>query len=227
MDLETAVLFYVVLLISLVVHEASHALFALWGGDTTAYVGGQVTLNPIPHIQREPFGTVVLPILMLILSKGTFCFGYASTPIDAHWAHRHPKRAALMSFAGPLANMLLVAVAFFGMKALIWGGIADNYGDSLLGSWVSPANGADWVYAIGRIATVFVILNVILAIFNLLPWPPLDGAGIVEGLAPRKARPFYAFVRSQPLLLILGIIAIWQFIDDLYRPVWNLLIAWL
>jgi Zn-dependent protease len=65
-----SVLLYVVLLVSLVVHEASHALVALLGGDRTAYLGGQVTLNPVPHIQREPVGTVLLPILVLAASGG-------------------------------------------------------------------------------------------------------------------------------------------------------------
>ena len=72
------ILIYFVLLISLVVHEAAHAVTALWGGDKTAYFGGQVTLNPAPHIQREPFGMVILPIMMLVMSGGTMCCSRAA-----------------------------------------------------------------------------------------------------------------------------------------------------
>ena len=80
MDFTSAALFYGVLLISLVVHEAAHAVTALWGGDRTAYLGGQVTLNPIPHIRREPFGTVLLPIGLLFISNGTWCMGSPTPP---------------------------------------------------------------------------------------------------------------------------------------------------
>lgn len=225
MNLESAVLFYVTLLISLVVHEAAHALFALWGGDRTAYAGGQVTLNPMPHIQREPFGTVVLPILMLAISGGQWCFGYATTPIDPHWAHRHPRRAALMSAAGPLANLLLAALAFGVLHLLIATGLADPFSGN--GSLVSPVDDSATVFAVARIATVFLLLNLILAIFNLLPWPPLDGAGVLEGLAPRRLQPFFGFIRSQPMLVILGMVAIWQILPALYGPVMQLVMDWI
>ena len=85
--------------------RAKRVIFvAMRGGDRTAYLGGQVTLNPLPHIQREPFGMVILPLLMLFMSKGTMCMGYASTPIDPIWAYHHPRKAAVMSSAGPLSN---------------------------------------------------------------------------------------------------------------------------
>ena len=122
MDIATILLLYITLLISLVFHEAAHATFAMLGGDRTAYVGGQVTLNPVPHIQREPMGTVVLPLLMLFASNGTMCFGFAHAPYDPLWAHRHPKRAALMSAAGPIANILLALIAFAVLKGLVLSG---------------------------------------------------------------------------------------------------------
>ena len=127
MDLPTRILlFYVILLVSLVVHEAAHALFAYLGGDRTAYVGGQVTLNPAPHIRREPLGTVILPLAMLIMSKGTMCMGFAHAPFDPVWAYRHPKRAALMAAAGPISNLLLAALAFSALQVLIMTGAAET-----------------------------------------------------------------------------------------------------
>jgi hypothetical protein len=104
-----AVVWYAVFLLSTTFHEAAHAWAARRGGDLTAYHGGQVSLDPRPHIRREPFGMVVLPVLSLAFSG--FPFGFASTPYDPVWAERHPRRAAWMSLAGPAANLLLVVAA--------------------------------------------------------------------------------------------------------------------
>ena len=109
MDLGVAVIWYVALLFSLTLHEASHAWAAMKGGDRTAYHGGQVSLDPMPHIRREPFGTVVVPLLSFALSG--WMIGWASTPYDPRWAYTYPKRAAWMSVAGPAANFLLILLA--------------------------------------------------------------------------------------------------------------------
>src|SRR5260370_22293142 len=79
------------------------------GGDDTAFVGGQVSLNPVPHIQREPWGMVVIPILSLIATGNLF--GWASAPYDPEWASRHPRRAAWMALAGPATNYTLMLIA--------------------------------------------------------------------------------------------------------------------
>ena len=97
---------YVAFLFCTVLHEAAHAWAAKLGGDLTAYDGGQVSIDPVPHIRREPVGMVVLPLLSLIMSHGSWPFGYASAPYDPYWAMRYPKRAALMALAGPAANLL-------------------------------------------------------------------------------------------------------------------------
>ena len=228
MDLTTALLFYVVLLVSLVVHEASHATFALLGGDRTAYAGGQVTLNPVPHIRREPFGTVFLPLIMLFVSKGAWCMGYASTPIDALWARFHPRRAALMSAAGPLANLALAALAFLILKLLIsMGHVIPKHG-FYFALLAEPADRADSgpLFAACRILSVFVSLNLLLAVFNLYPLPPLDGAGVVEGLLPRTSGLF-DFLRSQPMLMIGGLIVVWYTLPDLAWPVLDQVQRWL
>src|SRR6187431_1047461 len=101
---------YVVFLFSTTFHEAAHSLVAYWGGDRTAYEGGQVSLDPLPHIRREPFGLVVFPILSFFLWG--WMIGWASAPYDPEWARRAPKKYAAMSFAGPAANLLLGAIAF-------------------------------------------------------------------------------------------------------------------
>src|SRR5437764_15474891 len=98
---------YVVFLFSTTCHEASHALVAKLGGDTTA--ARQVSLNPVPHIQREPWGMVVFPILSLIVTRNLF--GWASAPYDPLWERRHPRRAAWMALAGPATNYTLMLIA--------------------------------------------------------------------------------------------------------------------
>lgn len=225
MQISEIVLLYGVLLVSLVVHEAAHALFALLGGDRTAYVGGQVTLNPVPHIRREPFGTVILPLMMLFLSRGTMIFGYAHTPIDPLWAHRHPKRAALMSAAGPLSNVLLALVAFGVLKVLVMSGAAVKQPVDEL-QMLTPAGSSGATLATIKMASAFLLLNVLLAVLNLFPLPPLDGAGIVEGLAPRQTRGFYDFFRSQPFFFLIVLVLIWRVFPEIYFPILNQVYSW-
>jgi hypothetical protein len=98
----TGLVWYMVFLFSVTLHEAAHAWAAQRGGDPTAYLGGQVSLDPRPHIRREPFGMVILPLFTAITSG--WPIGYASTPYDPVWALNHPRRAAWMSLAGPAAN---------------------------------------------------------------------------------------------------------------------------
>ena len=101
-ELLLGVIWYAALIFSLTFHEAAHALAAKRGGDPTAYLGGQVSLDPTPHIRREQLGTVVVPILSYAMAG--WMIGWASTPYDRRWAERYPRRAAWMSLAGPGAR---------------------------------------------------------------------------------------------------------------------------
>ena len=112
MDLQilaTLPMWLVAFLFSTTCHEAAHSLAAKLGGDDTALKSGTVTLDPIPHIKRSPFGMLIVPILTYLLNDGMM-IGWASAPYDPYWAQRHPKRAALMSAAGPAANFAIVLV---------------------------------------------------------------------------------------------------------------------
>ena len=108
--------FYVVFVLSTVLHEAAHAWAALRLGDDTAQQAGQVSLDPIPHIIREPIGMVLLPILTLAFIG--WPLGFASAPYDPVWADRYPRRAGWMALAGPAANLLLFLLAAAGLR---WG----------------------------------------------------------------------------------------------------------
>src|SRR5437868_13266963 len=96
--LVAGLVWYIVYLLSTTCHEAAHALAAKIGGDLTAFHGGQVSLNPRPHVTREPFGMVVVPLISYFLGGGMI--GWASAPFDPYWQQRYPHRAAWMSLAG-------------------------------------------------------------------------------------------------------------------------------
>src|SRR3712207_2530609 len=119
--LAFGLVWYVVFLFSTTCHEAAHAFAAKLGGDLTAFHGGQVTLNPIPHIQREPFGMVLFPFLSY-LSNG-WMMGWASAPYDPLWANRHPHRAAWMALAGPVANFTLAILVAIAVHVGMWSGV--------------------------------------------------------------------------------------------------------
>ncbi|MFO1077684.1 MAG: site-2 protease family protein [Planctomycetota bacterium] len=206
-DWTQAILWYGTFVVSATVHEAAHALFAKLGGDLTAYRGGQVSLNPIPHMQREPFGMIALPLLSLYLNGGSWCFGYATTPIDPNWAWHHPRRAALMSAAGPLANVLLAAIAF----AVLW---------------VVGVPASSTTEAIRRIASTFLFLNLLLAVFNVIPLPPLDGAGIVEGIN-RQTQRLYDMLRRLPYIVIVTFVVANQLVPYVFVPLYRAVIGWL
>jgi len=165
-DLSTELLafgfiWYIAFLFSTTCHEAAHALVAKIGGDTTAASGGQVTLNPVPHIQREPWGMVVIPLISFALSKGQSMFGWASAPYDPHWERRHPHRAALMALAGPATNYLLMFLAVIGFRL----GTAMHW----IGS--DPATGRRDFPSV--VLLVFFTLNLLLGTFNLSTCCPL------------------------------------------------------
>jgi len=156
-------------------HEASHALVAKLGGDLTAYEAGQVTMNPLPHIKRSPFGMVVVPILSMVLSG--FMIGWASAPYNPHWAARYPKRSALMALAGPSANFLIALVCILLLRlGLVTDVFAINTAASSYLELVVAADLQSLWSPIAELLSIMFTLNVILGLFNLIPLPPLDGA---------------------------------------------------
>jgi Zn-dependent protease len=211
-DLAQALLWYVAFLFSTTCHEAAHAWAAKLGGDLTAYHGGQVSLNPLPHIMREPFGMVLVPILSLLM--GGWVLGWASAPYDPYWAERYPKRAGLMSAAGPAANLVLCFVSI----ALLRVGRATG--------WLDPTAMAGFGDPIVLFLWTMAILNGILCVFNLLPFPPLDGAGVLEGLGGSSIRRLYQSFRQLPIAPMVGLIVAWSVFPRLAGPV-HALILWL
>src|ERR1700731_658027 len=197
---------YVAFLFSTTCHEAAHALVAKLGGDDTAASGGQVSLNPVPHIQREPWGMVVIPILSFIFTQGMI--GWASAPFNPEWERRYPRRAALMALAGPAANFTLMFIA----------AILIRFGREF--HWFQ--RGLDGHPSLlGTILSVFFALNLLLGVFNLLPVPPLDGsAGIMLFMSESRAQRYLDWLRGNSFAmvgLLVGLLVFRYF----YGPVEN------
>ena len=193
-------IYYIVFLFSTTCHEAAHALVAKWGGDSTAALNGQVTLNPIPHIRREVWGMVVIPIVAFLFMGQMI--GWASAPFDPAWERRFPKRAAVMALAGPAANFTLMFIGAIGLRTLAW--------------MRMPGEGIGFL-----VATLFAMfnLNLLLGTFNLLPLAPLDGsAGIMLFMSESTAQRYLDWLRESSyarLGLLVGLLVF----RYLYEPI--------
>ncbi len=215
--LALGVLQYIVFLLSTSFHEASHGFVAKLGGDPTAFHGGQVTLNPLPHIRREPFGMVVVPLLGILMGGGLI--GWASAPYDPLWQLRHPRRAALMSLAGPGANFTLVILAFILMRIGLFAGVFQQPVQFASMRLVDAAGGGVWE-GIAAFVSVLFSLNLLLGIFNLLPFPPLDGFTGVGLLLPERAAVSYIrFGYRLGSYSFLGLLIAWRLFGNLYQPI--------
>ncbi len=219
-DQDTLALFplwYVAFLLSLTCHEAAHAVAAKWGGDLTAYYSGQVTLNPLPHIQREMFGTIAVPAVTFLLNG--WMLGWGSAPYDPFWEQRHPKRAAWMALAGPAANFVLVILS----AILIHGGLAMGVFKipDGLGPFVQVVAGATPLAdGFASFISLMFSLNLLLGCFNLLPVAPLDGHSVVGLFLPEDTHlRWLAFVR-EPMPSMIGLVAAWQFFGYLFDPIY-------
>jgi Zn-dependent protease len=202
-ELTSGFIQFVIFLFSTTCHEASHAFAAKRGGDLTAFNSGQASLNPIPHVRREPIGMVLVPLLCF--ASGNPMIGWASAPYDPLWARRYPRRAALMSLAGPMANFALVLIAALLLNVGARAGWFSNEDQS--------GGVVEFLWLLFR-------LNILLGIFNLIPIPPLDGFTVLALFLPEAAalRLFdigYQIRRFSFLALLLG----WQYFGSILNPI--------
>jgi Zn-dependent protease len=213
-------IWYVVFLLSTTCHEAAHALAAKLGGDLTAFHGGQVSLDPIPHIRREIFGMIVFPILTYV--TGGWMMGWASAPYDPLWAQRYPKRAAWMSIAGPAANFTLAILAALAIHVGIWLHVFE-IPDSINFTHMVAATSTGAAAGAATLLSVMFSLNLLLGVFNLLPLPPLDGFGAI-GLLLREnaAARFQQFGQQLRGFSMIGLVIAWQLFDPMFSPIFGL-----
>lgn len=173
------------LVIAITFHEAAHAFVAYRLGDNTAWQLGRVSFNPLKHI--DPFGTLILPGLLL-LSHSPFLFGYAK-PVPVNFRNLNNPRLDMVwvALAGPAINLILALVAAFAFHALPF----------------VPAEAAKWTA--DNLKNAFLI-NIVLAVFNMLPIPPLDGGRVAVGLLPRVLA--YPLSRLEPygMLILIGLL---------------------
>ena len=216
-DSSTIVLgltWFVVFLFSTTLHEAGHA-FAAWRlGDPTAYEGGQVSLNPLPHVQREPFGMVLVPLITFALNG--WMMGWASAPYDPNWAHNYPKRAGVMAMAGPAGNLLLVLLSGLLIRVGIAAGVF--YVPPSL-SFTQIVAGTGWAEGAAVPLSILFMLNLLLFVFNLLPVPPMDGSAILPMFLSDSANQRYQEILHMPMLSLIGLLIAWKIFPYIFQPI--------
>jgi Zn-dependent protease len=174
--------------LAITLHEAAHGYVAKHFGDTTAYMLGRVTLNPVKHI--DPIGTIVVPLLLAFATQGRFLFGWAK-PVPVNFNNlRHPKRDMLwVAAAGPGSNLV---------QAALWALLAK----ALLATAANPV--ATYWFSV---AEAGILVNVIFAILNLFPILPLDGGRIVTSLLPTKLSYAYQGTERYGMIILIVLIA--------------------
>ena len=185
------------LLFAVTLHEAAHGWVARLFGDQTAFLLGRVSLNPARHI--DPFGTVILPLGMILLSASVggvpFIFGWAK-PVPVNWANLGKPRLgkACVAFAGPAANFAM---------ALLWAVVASFSMAHLDSSSGFSQQAAQFFYLSGKLG---VTINVVLGLLNLLPIPPLDGSRVVSALIPPRWDYYYSRLEPYGIWILLALI---------------------
>lgn len=183
------------ILIAITFHEVSHGLVAYKLGDPTAKMLGRLTLNPIAHI--DIFGTIILPILLFAMTDGRFVFGYAKpVPINP-MNFKHPRRdMAISAAAGPVTNIVLA-----GISALIL-----HFFLTPLSTIVPVTVAEKILMPLVLLFTYSALINIILASFNMLPVPPLDGGRVLTGLLPYKHAISFSKIEPYGFIIVLVLI---------------------
>ena len=192
--IRTIAVYALPVIFAITLHEAAHAYAARYLGDSTAYLQGRMSLNPVKHI--DPFGTIVIPVLLYVATSGAFLFGYAK-PVPVDYGNlRNPKRdMAWVALAGPAANFAM---------ALLW----------MIFAVMLALTGIDEEF-FSRMAQAGVLTNLVMLAFNLFPIPPLDGGRVLTSILPHRFA--YKFAQIEPYgffivmaLVLLKVLYFWM-----------------
>jgi Zn-dependent protease len=191
------------LLIAVTFHEVAHGYVALRLGDPTAKLLGRLTLNPIPHI--DLFGSIIMPAILIYISNGQFFFAYAKpVPINPMNFRNPRKGMALSAAAGPVTNILLALASVILLK-LVFAPIAGLSPEMVRETLMKP---------LLMIFSASVVVNVVLATFNMIPIPPLDGGRVLTGLLPSRQALFFS--KIEPFGFIIVLVLIYTGIANLF-----------
>jgi len=184
------------ILIAIVFHELSHGFVAYKLGDPTAKMMGRLTLNPIAHI--DPIGTILMPLMLIVLTHGQFVFGYAKpVPINPMNFKNPKKDMAISAAAGPVTNILLAIISVLILKFII-GPLSFILPDTVSSTIMTP---------LIMIFQSSVAVNVVLAAFNMIPIPPLDGGRVLTGLLPYKQAVSFSKIEPYGFFIVIFLIA--------------------
>ena len=206
-DFSQVFIWFSVLLLSLTFHEAAHAWSADRLGDATARMLGRVSLNPAVHI--DPIGTIAFPLIAMLTNLPLI--GWAKpVPVNTLNLRQHWKRKfMLIAAAGPASNLLLAGIAAIGVR--------------VMGFETGPDGTAGMLF---RVLQVTVILNVLLAVFNMIPVPPLDGGNVLAGLLHGKAHEIYERMRPYGFLILYALL-LSGILFAIVDPIQDALLDWL
>jgi Zn-dependent protease len=220
MDIISIVISLFSLLFAITVHEAAHAWTAMRKGDLTAAAMGRVSLNPLAHI--DPIGTVLLPLLLVI--TGAPAFGWAKPVMINPRNLRHPRRDNLwISLAGPASNLTVASASL--LLLLLIKAVRPDTTSFLAGFLMKQGHFPAGFYPLEGLVLVlfyFILVNTYLAVFNLIPVPPLDGSGVLGGLLSYQAAAAYDRIRPYGFIIVLGLIML-GVLDVVIRPVLQLI----
>ena len=189
---KSVVTYIICAVVAVCFHEAAHGYVANFFGDPTAKRAGRLTLNPVRHI--DPFGTVVLPLILII--AGLPVFGYAKpVPVNVSRLRNPRNHAVLVSLAGPGLNLAFAAMSIAICR--LSGATFDPYSGTIIATGSLSLN-------IAQAFGLFGLVNILLAAFNLLPFPPLDGSAIIERLVPQRHIARYYALRQSAMPVLFG-----------------------